>query len=79
MSIGSGKLLLAIASIVILASESRGTHGHILMSHDSRCRAARPLNYASVTTPIYESEIMFCQREATGDFIIKTMEKHIKT
>jgi hypothetical protein len=31
----SSKLLLALASKVILGSESRGTHNHILLSHDS--------------------------------------------
>jgi hypothetical protein len=32
----SGKLLLVLASIVIFGSESRGTHGHILPSNNSR-------------------------------------------
>jgi hypothetical protein len=34
--LGSGKLLLTLASTVILASESRGTHDSVLMSHDSQ-------------------------------------------
>jgi hypothetical protein len=29
-----GKLLLVIASVVILGSESRGADDHILLSHD---------------------------------------------
>jgi hypothetical protein len=33
--VGSGKLLLALASPVILGSESWGTHYHISMSRDS--------------------------------------------
>jgi hypothetical protein len=33
------KLLLALASTVILGSESRGTHDHILLSHYSGSRA----------------------------------------
>jgi hypothetical protein len=37
--VGLGKLLLALASTVILGSEPRGTHDHILLSHDSGCRA----------------------------------------
>jgi hypothetical protein len=32
---GSGKLLLALGSTVILDSGSRGTHDHIFLSHDS--------------------------------------------
>jgi hypothetical protein len=32
----SGKLMLALASTVVLGSESRGTHGHILLSRDFR-------------------------------------------
>jgi hypothetical protein len=31
----SGKLLLALASTTILGFESRGTHGHISLPHDS--------------------------------------------
>jgi hypothetical protein len=31
----SGKLLLALANTVILDSNPRGTHDHILLSHDS--------------------------------------------
>jgi hypothetical protein len=38
-AVGSGKLLLGLASTVILVSESRGTHIYILLSHDSRSRA----------------------------------------
>jgi hypothetical protein len=34
-----GKLLLALVSTSILASESRGTHSHVLPFHDSRRRA----------------------------------------
>jgi hypothetical protein len=37
----SGELLLALASPVLLGSESRGTPGHILQSRDSRSRATR--------------------------------------
>jgi hypothetical protein len=33
--VGSGKLLLALASKVILGSESCGTHDHTLLFHDS--------------------------------------------
>jgi hypothetical protein len=33
--VGSGKFLLVLASTIILVSESRGTHDHILLSHDS--------------------------------------------
>jgi hypothetical protein len=33
---GSGKLLLDLANIVILGSESCRTHDHILLSHDSK-------------------------------------------
>jgi hypothetical protein len=36
---GSGKLLLASASTVVLGSESRGIHSHVLLSHGSWCRA----------------------------------------
>jgi hypothetical protein len=36
---GSGKLLLATASTVILGSGSRGTHEHTFLSHDSDSRA----------------------------------------
>jgi hypothetical protein len=35
----SGKLLLALASTVILGSESRGAHDHISLSHDFGSRA----------------------------------------
>jgi hypothetical protein len=35
----SAKLLMVLASRVIIGSESRGTHDHILLSHDSRRRA----------------------------------------
>jgi hypothetical protein len=38
--IGSGKLLLALASTVILGSGSSGTHGHILLYHYSRTLAS---------------------------------------
>jgi hypothetical protein len=31
----TGKLLLAFGSTVLLGSGSRGTHGHIVLSHDS--------------------------------------------
>jgi hypothetical protein len=34
----SSKLLLVLASTVILGSESRGTQDHILLSHDSGSR-----------------------------------------
>jgi hypothetical protein len=34
-----GKLLLVLASTVILGSQSGGTHDHILLSHDSGSRA----------------------------------------
>jgi hypothetical protein len=37
----TAKLLLALASIVILGFESRGTHDHILLSHVSGSRATR--------------------------------------
>jgi hypothetical protein len=33
-SIGSSKSLLVLASTIILGSGSRGTHGHIFLSHD---------------------------------------------
>jgi hypothetical protein len=33
----SGKLLLAFTGAVILGFESRRTHDHILLSHDSDC------------------------------------------
>jgi hypothetical protein len=33
--VGSRKLLLVLASTVILGSESRGTHEHVLLSHGS--------------------------------------------
>jgi hypothetical protein len=33
-SVGSGKLLLGVASTVILGSVSRSTDDHILLSHD---------------------------------------------
>jgi hypothetical protein len=36
--VGSGKLLLGLASTVILGSDSRGTHDHILLSHGSETR-----------------------------------------
>jgi hypothetical protein len=32
----SGKLLLGLASTVNFGSESRGTHRHVLLSHDSK-------------------------------------------
>jgi hypothetical protein len=35
----SGKLLLVLASTVILGSESRETHDRILLSRESRCHA----------------------------------------
>jgi hypothetical protein len=35
----SGKLMLVLASTVIIGSEPRGTHDHILLSHDSGCCA----------------------------------------
>jgi hypothetical protein len=44
----SGKLLLAFANIVILCSESHGTHDHILLSRDSGSRD---------TTAAVESEL----------------------
>jgi hypothetical protein len=34
--VGSGKLLLVLASTIILGSESRGVHDHISLSHDSQ-------------------------------------------
>jgi hypothetical protein len=34
------KLLQVFASTLILVSESRGTHDHILLSHDSESRTA---------------------------------------
>jgi hypothetical protein len=37
------KLLLALASTVIPGSESFGTHGHILLSHDTWSRATQTL------------------------------------
>jgi hypothetical protein len=41
----SGKLLLVFASTVILGSDSRWTHGYILLFHDSgnRVNSERPL------------------------------------
>jgi hypothetical protein len=38
----SDKLLLALASTVILSSGSRETHDHIFLSHDSGNRAILP-------------------------------------
>jgi hypothetical protein len=38
----SGKLLLFLSSTVILGSESRWTHDHILLSHDSGSRGTFP-------------------------------------
>jgi hypothetical protein len=40
----SGKLLLALASTVMLGSESRGTSHHILLSHNSANRDSLTLN-----------------------------------
>jgi hypothetical protein len=48
----SGKLLLALASTVILGSESHGTHGHILVSHDSGSHAT-PAPKGSYCIEIY--------------------------
>jgi hypothetical protein len=43
ISVGrSGKLLLALASTIILDSEFLETHGHILLTHDSVSRATPP-------------------------------------
>jgi hypothetical protein len=36
VGVGLGKLLLILACKVILGPEFRGTHDHILLSHDSR-------------------------------------------
>jgi hypothetical protein len=44
-----GKLLLALASTIILSSESRGTHGHILLSHDFVSRATLIINVTKST------------------------------
>jgi hypothetical protein len=38
-----GKLLVVLASTIILGSESRGTHDHILLSHDSESHATSPV------------------------------------
>jgi hypothetical protein len=40
----SGKMLLALASTVVLASESRGARKHILLSYESRSGAIPPEN-----------------------------------
>jgi hypothetical protein len=44
----SRKLLLVLASRVSLASESRGDHDHILLSHDSESRATSPVQYSKL-------------------------------
>jgi hypothetical protein len=44
----SGKFLLALVSTIILGSEFRGTHEHILLSHDSGSRAAESLTAGEV-------------------------------
>jgi hypothetical protein len=46
--VGTGKLLLDLASRVILGSESRETHDHIVFCHDSGSRAT-PLVYCRMT------------------------------
>jgi hypothetical protein len=38
-SFGSGTFLLALASTVVLSSETPETHDHNLLSHDSESRA----------------------------------------
>jgi hypothetical protein len=58
------QLLLALASAVILGSESRGTHGHILLPHirdpPPTCRARSPYLYpqdlGSLFVASYDSE-----------------------
>jgi hypothetical protein len=47
----SGKLLLVLASTVILGSESCGSHDHILLSHDSGSQEI-PNSWAE-TCPLY--------------------------
>jgi hypothetical protein len=55
------KLLLTLASTVILGSESRGTHDHILRSHDSGCRATHSLDSESaVKSPPPKQEVTGC-------------------
>jgi hypothetical protein len=47
LGVGSGKLLLAFASIYILGSGSRGTCGHIFLPHDSGSRETHGLSLGS--------------------------------
>jgi hypothetical protein len=50
--LGSGKLLLVLDSIVILCSEYREAHDHILLSHDSGSRLHTfPLSDARLIKP----------------------------
>jgi hypothetical protein len=48
-------LLLVLTSIVIIGSESRGTHDHILLSHDSGIHADHSV-YIQRTTRRYIPE-----------------------
>lgn len=48
-SVVSGKLLLILASTIILDSEFRGNHGNILQSHESGSRATLE-NATSIST-----------------------------
>jgi hypothetical protein len=47
-------LLLALASTVILGSESRGTHDHILQSHVSGSRATFSSFFCSKSKSLYD-------------------------
>jgi hypothetical protein len=77
--VGSGNLLRAVTSTVILGSESSRAHDHILPSQRlwGSCNSAA--TYVNVITTIYGPEIRFCQWHITGKFTIKIVEKHIKT
>jgi hypothetical protein len=64
----SGKLLLALASTVILGSESRWTHDHILLSHDSGSRAT--LTHSHISLGKVHS--LSCPHENAGAIIFPT-------
>jgi hypothetical protein len=51
----SGKLLLALASTVILISEPRGTRNHILVSHNCEGRATPQLGVVQETVTLIQN------------------------
>jgi hypothetical protein len=65
MVVAPGKLLLVLASTVILGSDSRGTYDHISLSHDVRSRVILSV-LVSGSHVVFIPQSMFPQRYALG-------------